>query len=160
MTSSPDLTIRPPSPETTDLERRVLAHERVLQALIAYMARSEPRFIDHLRWKFVEPMSMVRREHDYRDAHDYAEEFIRAVMLLGETPSPRMPEPEPHVDQKKMMERARNSKGSEALGATPDRVQLRQRSGVWEVRVDGVFMGDYHRRESAIAAVALAKLAL
>jgi hypothetical protein len=49
-----------PSPETTDLERRVLAHERVLQALIAYMARTEPRFVDHLRERFVEPMSMMR----------------------------------------------------------------------------------------------------
>lgn len=70
--------------ETTDLERRVLAHERVLQALIAYMARTEPRFIDHLRERFVEPMSMARHEHDHRETDDYAEEFTRAVMLLGE----------------------------------------------------------------------------
>ncbi len=47
------------SPETTELERRVLAHERILQALIAYMARTEPRFVDHLRERFVEPMSMA-----------------------------------------------------------------------------------------------------
>ena len=37
------------SAETTDLERRVRAHEKVLQALIAFMARTEQRFIDHLR---------------------------------------------------------------------------------------------------------------
>ena len=37
------------SPETTDLERRMLAHERVLQALIAFMARMESRFAEPLR---------------------------------------------------------------------------------------------------------------
>ena len=71
------------SPETTDLERRVLAHEKVLQPLIAFMARAEPRFVDHLKERFVEPMNMARREHDHRETDDYAEEFIRAVMLLG-----------------------------------------------------------------------------
>ncbi|GHC59248.1 hypothetical protein GCM10007315_23630 [Gemmobacter tilapiae] len=76
------------SPETTELERRVLAHERILQALIAYMARTEPRFVDHLRERFVEPMSMARHEHDHRETDDYAEEFIRAVMLLGEARVP------------------------------------------------------------------------
>ena len=36
-------TFAPPASESADLERRVLAHERVLQGLIAYMARTEPR---------------------------------------------------------------------------------------------------------------------
>jgi hypothetical protein len=80
--------------ETTDLERRVLAHERILQALIAYMARTEPRFVDHLRERFVEPMRMVRHEHDYRETDDYAEEFIRAVMRLGEARAPNAKDPE------------------------------------------------------------------
>ncbi|GHF75313.1 hypothetical protein [Seohaeicola zhoushanensis] len=75
--------------ETTDLERRVLAHERILQALIAYMARSEPRFVDHLRERFVEPMRLTRHEYDHRETDDYAEEFIRAVMLLGEARAPK-----------------------------------------------------------------------
>ena len=82
------------SPETTDLERRVLAHEKVLQALIAFMARTEPRFIDHLRARFVEPMSMARHEHDHRETDDYAEEFIRAVMLILEARAPNAKEPE------------------------------------------------------------------
>ena len=77
------------SPETTDLERRVLAHERVLQALIAFMARTEPRFVDHLRERFVEPMRMARHEHDHSETDDYAEEFIRAVMLIGEACAPQ-----------------------------------------------------------------------
>ena len=80
--------------ETTDLERRVLAHEQILQALIAYMARTEPPFIDHLRERFVEPMRMAQREHDHRETDDYAEEFIRAVMHLGEVREPKAKEPE------------------------------------------------------------------
>ena len=31
--------------EDTDLERRVLAHEQILQALIAHMVETEPRFL-------------------------------------------------------------------------------------------------------------------
>jgi hypothetical protein len=30
------------TPETTDLERPVLAHERILEAFIAYMSRADP----------------------------------------------------------------------------------------------------------------------
>jgi hypothetical protein len=52
------------SPETTDLERRVLAHAKMLQALRAFMARTEPRFIDHLRERFVAPIHMSRHEND------------------------------------------------------------------------------------------------
>jgi len=31
--------------ENTDLERRVLAHEQILQVLIAHMAEAEPKFL-------------------------------------------------------------------------------------------------------------------
>ena len=149
-----------PLPETTDLERRVLAHERVLQALIAYMSRTEPRFVDHLRERFVEPMNMARREHDHRDSDDYAEEFIRAVMLLGEARIPLLSEPAMAVKQP----RSTRDKGSQ--GPSPerstrmDRVQVRERNGIWEVKVDGVFRGDYHQKEQALAAAALLKLSL
>jgi hypothetical protein len=32
--------------ENTDLERRVLAHEQILQVLIAHMAEAEPKVLD------------------------------------------------------------------------------------------------------------------
>jgi hypothetical protein len=70
-------------PEATDLERRVLAHERILQSLIAYMARTEPRFVDHLRERFVDPMSMARHEHDHRETDDYAEVIAENHGLSG-----------------------------------------------------------------------------
>ena len=145
-------------PETTDLERRVLAHEKVLQALIAYMARTEPRFVDHLRERFVEPMSMARHEHDHRDTDDYADEFIRAVMLLGEARAPRTKAP------KVTEEHPTSPKGQGRLAplqeppARRDRTQVRERNGIWEVKVDGKFRGDYHQKEHALAAAALLKL--
>lgn len=146
------------SPETTDLERRVLAHERVLQALIAYMARTEPRFIDHLRERFVEPMNMARHEHDYRETDDYAEEFIRAVILLGEVRAPKVKEPDKN-DKQPAPPRSRGEQGSSIdQSAQRSGVQVRERNGIWEVQVDGRFRGDYRQKEHALAAAALHKL--
>ncbi len=146
------------SPETTDLERRVLAHERILQALIAYMARTEPRFVDHLRERFVEPMSMVRREHDHRETDDYAEEFIRAVMLLGEARAPKSKELDVSDKQPVPTRRKGEKESSTDRPAQRVGVQASERSGIWEVRVDGKFRGDYHQKEHALAAAALHKL--
>ncbi|WP_412507164.1 hypothetical protein [Roseovarius sp. SYSU LYC5161] len=146
--------------ETTDLERRVLAHERVLQALIAYMARTEPRFIDHLRERFVEPMRMVKHEHDHRETDDYAEEFIRAVMLLGEVRAPKSKEPD-MTDKQPVPPRSEGKQESyKDWPAQRGGVEVRERNGIWEVRVDGKFRGDYHQRENALAAAALHKLSL
>ena len=144
--------------ETTDLERRVLAHERILQALIAYMARTEPRFIDHLRERFVEPMRLTRHEHDHRETDDYAEEFIRAVMLLGEVRAPKAKEPE-MTDKQLVSPKGRGEKGA-SMNRLPQRggVQVRERNGIWEVQVDGKFRGDYHQKEHVLAAAALHNL--
>jgi hypothetical protein len=38
--------------ENTDLERRVLAHEQILQVLIAHMAEGEPKSLDRQRQIF------------------------------------------------------------------------------------------------------------
>ena len=144
--------------ETTDLERRVLAHERILQALIAYMARTEPRFVDHLRERFVEPMRLTRHEHDHRETDDYAEEFIRAVMLLGEERAPIAKESK-LTDKKPVSAKGRGEKGA-SMNWPPHcgGVQVRERNGIWEVEVDGKFRGDYHQKELALAAAALHKL--
>lgn len=153
-------TVPPPSPETTELERRVLAHERILQSLIAYMSRTEPRFVDHLKKRFVEPMDLKLRENDHRDADDYAEEFIRAVMLLGETRPPRASEAREGARPRRIPKEEQAPERSFRPAVQPDRVQARERSGIWEVRVDGVFRGDYHQKEHALAAAALARLSL
>lgn len=41
-----------------------------------------------------------------------------------------------------------------------DRVQVRERNGIWEVKVDGRFRGDYHQKEHADAAAAILRLSL
>jgi hypothetical protein len=148
-----------PTPETTDLERRVLAHERILQAFIAYMSRTEPRFIDHLSERFVDPMSMAAHEHDHRETDDYAEEFVRAVILLGESEHPSQVAPW----MRRSAPAPRDRSGATAPLDPPardERVKVRERSGVWTVTVDGVFKGDYHREGPARAAAALAKLVI
>ena len=144
--------------ETTDLERRVLAHERILQALIAYMARTEPRFVDHLRERFVDPMSMARHEHDHRETDDYAEEFIRAVMLLGEVRAPNAKEQD--VSDKQTEPPRRKGAKESSMDRPKQRggVQVHERNGIWEVQVDGKFLGDYHQKEHALAAAALHRL--
>jgi hypothetical protein len=148
-----------PSPaDTTDLERRVLAHERVLQSLIAYMSRTEPRFVGYLRDRFVEPMKMAQREHDYRDVDDYAAEFIRAIMLLGETSKPSDSGERAHVTTETVPIATRAQPSSPKL--PPDRIQMKETGGIWHVTVDGAFWGDFRRKEQALAAMALAKLSL
>ncbi len=153
-------TFAPSTSESTDLERRVLAHERVLQALIAYMARTEPRFIDHLRERFVEPMRMARHENDHRETDDYAEEFIRAVMLLGDVRAPKAKEPDV-TDKQAVPPKSSGGQGS-SMNRPAQRggIQVRERNGIWEVQVDGKFRGDYHQKEHALAAAALHKLSL
>lgn len=44
--------------------------------------------------------------------------------------------------------------------AQHDRVQVRDRRGIWEVKVDGKFRGDYRQKEHALAAVPKLKLSL
>ncbi|MFN5828055.1 MAG: hypothetical protein ACK446_13765 [Rhodobacterales bacterium] len=141
-------------PQATDLERRVLAHERILQSLIAYMARAEPRFLDHLRRAFVEPMEMAHREQDFTDTDDYAEEFVHAVAALGEVQRVR--------DQASRDRQAPGTVTGSATGPLhqhpAERVRVQERNGIRTVSVDGNFRGDYLRREHAEAAAALARL--
>ena len=49
--------------ENTDLERRVLAHEQILQVLIAHMAEAEPKFLDRLQQRFTKHHTLGADEH-------------------------------------------------------------------------------------------------
>ena len=140
---------RPTSAETTDLERRVLAHERILQALIAHITETEPKFLARLSERFSEPMQMVRREHDYTDTESHAEDFIRAVVRLGEEP---MRESTPPVKSQSWSGRTAGLRGSNMPSAhVPARIQIYERGGVWQVIVDGRFYGQYMKEEHAQA---------
>ncbi|NYS26648.1 hypothetical protein HUK65_16820 [Rhodobacteraceae bacterium 2376] len=143
-------------PERTDLERRVLAHERILQSLIAYMSRTEPRFLDHLSKTFVDPLAMVQHEQDYTDSADYAGEFIRAVTALNTAHElrrrPMLGPLHPRINGRNDATRVPSHLPQK------DRVQVCERNGIWAVTVDGAFHGDYHAREHAEAAAAVARL--
>ena len=137
--------------ETTELERRVLVLERILQALIAHMAETEPKFLRRLADIFCLPLQMVHCEHDYTDTDAYAAEFIRTVVRLGDKPAGRSPD----------TVRSRKSPGVAPSGDTgkepnfiaPPRIRMRHAGGVWRVTKDGRFHGDFSKKEDALAAV-------
>lgn len=68
--------------EETDLERRVLAHERVLAVVIAELARERPELLLHLQEVFSPHPSLGAYEHDYTDTAGYADQFIHDVKRL------------------------------------------------------------------------------
>ena len=70
--------------EDTDLERRVLAHEQILQVLIAHMSEAEPKFLERLQQTFIENMHIGASEQDYTDTLAYAHQFIGQVARLKE----------------------------------------------------------------------------
>jgi hypothetical protein len=71
--------------ENTDLERRVLAHEWILQILIAHMSEAEPKFLERLQRTFIENIHPGASEHDYTDTLEYAHQFIAQVARLKES---------------------------------------------------------------------------
>jgi hypothetical protein len=68
--------------ENTDLERRVLAHEQILQVLIAHMAEAEPKFLDRLQQIFTKHHTLGAGEQDHTGTAEYAEQFIQQVVRL------------------------------------------------------------------------------
>ncbi|WP_299478642.1 hypothetical protein [uncultured Roseibium sp.] len=151
-----------PKPDSSDLERRVLAHERILQSVIAYMSRSEPRFVEHLKARFVDTMSMARREQDYRGVDDYAEEFIHAAMQQGDICTGlKLKNMKPEKASKPSLAKlAPETMQVPPENIGPERVRVHERNGIWEVRVDGAFLGNYHKSEHARAAAAVARFTL
>ena len=65
--------------ENTDLERRVLAHERILRALIRHMAEAEPDFLTRLKRTFGRSQTLGQDEQDHVSTKQYGEQFIEAV---------------------------------------------------------------------------------
>ena len=72
--------------ENSGLERRVLAHERILPVLIARMSEAEPKFLDRVRHTSIEIPYVSSSEQDYTDTLAYARQFIGQVMLMKEAP--------------------------------------------------------------------------
>jgi hypothetical protein len=59
-----------------------LAHEQILQVLIAHVAEAEPKFLDRLQQIFTRHHTLGADEQDYTDTAAYAEQFIQQVVRL------------------------------------------------------------------------------
>ena len=68
--------------ENTDLERRVLAHEQILQVLIAHMAEAEPKFSGPATASIHETHTLGAGEQDYTGTAACSEYFIQQVVRL------------------------------------------------------------------------------
>ncbi|MEJ5020986.1 hypothetical protein WH297_14775 [Ochrobactrum vermis] len=70
--------------DTTALERKVLAHEQILQVLIGHLAETEPRFLDRLKAVFTRHHTLGADEQNYKNTAQYAEQFIREIERMQE----------------------------------------------------------------------------
>lgn len=138
--------------QNTDLERRVLAHERILQFLIADLADGDPPLLDRMALTFA-PQGRQSDAHEHTDAEDYAEQFIRQLRKLVEDRPVRREAlalaqaPDPSDPPTPLAALAETRRGPNVVP-----VGVRKRSGVWEVRTDHGHHGDYRQRADAIEA--------
>lgn len=138
--------------ENTDLERRVLAHERILQALIAQLAETDPTILDRLKIVFTELRQQGAYEQDYTDTAAYAEQFVHQVSRLSlPRPSPNAAAPAT-TDQPLPLSLQSHLDRLAQKGAGPTIFRTTTRGGVWHVTRDHSFYGDYHARQQAVDA--------
>lgn len=129
--------------EDTPLERRTLAHEQILQALMAQLAEGQPDFLTRMHERFASARRGAH-EYDYVETADYAEAFLHEVERLV---------------------RVRTAVAPHALAAMPpprpsagptDAVTIHSARlhGVWHVTRNGAFVGDYIAEGPALEAAA------
>ena len=134
--------------EGTDLERRVLAHERILQVLIAHMAETEPKFVAHLNAVFGEAPPAGRREYDFTDTDAYADQFIRKVVQLVERHGLRSKAREQAPHSSDLSQADAPSAGVSVV----TQLEVKRHAGIWEIIRDGQFYGHYDDDQPAFDA--------
>jgi hypothetical protein len=83
---------RPGAVETTHLERRVLAHERILQSLISHLAEADPEVLSRLKRAFGKGHNLGDYEQDFTSTEHYGDHFIRAIeAMTGRDDGPGAP---------------------------------------------------------------------
>lgn len=65
--------------EITTLERRVRAHERILQALPGHLADDDPEILAQLKRRFGRSHNLGEYEQDYVLIDHYVQKFIRSI---------------------------------------------------------------------------------
>lgn len=138
--------------ENTDLERRVLAHERILQCLIAQMEESEPKYLDRLRSIFSHPGLLERPEHDFTDTASYTDEFVKAITKMCR-PASRPDITPPASLRRNGPEKTPKTPVADRRQAAQSRFRIVRKSGIWNVTRNGCFLGDYVVRIDAEQAV-------
>ncbi len=135
------------SAEDTDLERRVLAHEQILQALIAHIVESEPRFLDRLSATFANPLHIVPARHDRVSTASHAARFVREIVRLAGTPA------SPSLVSRWDDLWPTSGEADVVNDNAPVRFEIRRHDDLWEVRRDGHLRGGYVSRSGALSAV-------
>lgn len=139
-------TLNPQRSEVSDIERRVLAHERILQALIAHLSKEDPEALLSLKNAFCDPIRVSHNEHDYTDTEAYAEQFLREVTRLGESLAGKALAPQDN----RPTPRAPTLPIVASSPTTTVEFRVRQRTGIWEVTRDSKFFGDYRTEDLAL----------
>ena len=139
------------SAEDTDLERRVLAHEQILQALIAHMVETEPKFLDRLSATFSHPVHMGPDHPDRTDTAAYAALFVREVIKLGGSVG-QVSEQVSRWDDLWPTHGEINLVNENV----PVRFEVRQGDDLWEVLRNGRLFGGYVSRAGALEAAQMA----
>lgn len=138
------------SMEDTDLERRVLAHEQILQALIAHMVETEPRFLERLSETFDRPVRLGSKQYDYVDTATYAARFVREIVRMGELSSAA--ETSGLVAKWDDLWPTEGEKNLQNENV-PVRFRVRRCDDLWEVLRDGRLAGGYVSKAGALEAV-------
>jgi hypothetical protein len=141
------------SDENTDLERRVLAHEQILQAFIAYMVETDPKILERMREAFSHPIHIDTTDATEVDTAGYAARFVREVVRLGVTQSSLT---EPSLVSKWDDLWPTSGEVNLRNENVPVRFEIRERDDLWEVLRNGKLSGGYISHSGALEAAKLA----
>ena len=135
--------------DDTDAGRRALAHEQILQALIAHMVETEPRFLERLSATFSNPVRLGPSAKDYTDTAAYAARFVREIIRLGDVQNAP-----PVSSRVALWDDLWPTAGEDNLRQenVPVQFEVRPRDDLWEVTRDGRLLGGYVSRTGALEA--------
>ncbi|MFN3807952.1 hypothetical protein [Asticcacaulis sp.] len=136
------------------IECRMLAHEQILQGLIAHMVETEPAFLERLSATFCRPVRVARALQDYTDTADYAAAFVREIVKLGENRAAQQGGSLVARWDDLWPTRGECNLQNENI---PVRFEIFHREGIWELLRDGQLIGGYvHHtgaREAALTGI-------
>lgn len=137
-----------------DLMRRVLAHEQILQALVAYMVESDVGMLDRLREAFSQPVHLGPEGFD--DTATYAARFVRDVIRTGVHTGGEDAKPGPSLVSLWDDLWPTLGEGQLLNGHVPVRFEIQKRDDMWEVLRDGRLCGGYISQEGALESAQIA----